>query len=44
MGVADDLAVEVEFYDGSTFRPLRPMHIDLKGAPGRPTAIVITVA
>lgn len=40
----DDLAVQVDFYDGSEVRALRPMHIDLKGKDGRPRAIVITVA
>ena len=40
----DGLPVQVEFYDGSDVRSLRPMHIDLKGKDGRPSAIVITVA
>ncbi len=40
----DDLPVQVEFYDGSEVRTLRPMHIDLKGKDERPSAIVITVA
>ena len=40
----DDLPVEVEFYDGSAARPLRAMHIDVKGRAGRPSAVVITVA
>ena len=38
------LPVQVEFYDGSEVRALRPMHIDLKGKDDRPSAIVITVA
>jgi hypothetical protein len=38
-----DLPVEVEFYDGVTSRTLRPMHIDLRAASGRPSAVVITV-
>lgn len=40
----DGLPVQVEFYDGSDVRALRPMHIDLKGKDDRPSAIVITVA
>ena len=40
----DGLPVQVDFYDGSEVRALRPMHIDLKGENGRPSAIVITVA
>jgi hypothetical protein len=40
----DGLQVQVEFYDGAEVRPLRPMHIDLRGKDGVPNAIVITVA
>ena len=40
----EGLPVQVEFYDGSEVRSLRPMHIDLKGKDDRPSAIVITVA
>ena len=36
--LADDVPVEIEFYDGTEARTLRPMHIDLKGKGGRPTA------
>ena len=43
-GLPDGLPVQVEFYDGSVVRTLRPMRIDLKGKDGRPSAIVITVA
>ncbi len=42
--LADDVRVHVEFYNGTEARTLRPMHIDLKGKGGRPTAVVITVA
>jgi hypothetical protein len=42
--LADDLPVQVESYDGSGVRSLRPMHIDLRGRAGTPAAIVITVA
>ena len=38
------LPVQVEFYDGSEVRALRPMHIDLKGKDDRTSAILITVA
>ncbi len=44
MSLDDDLPVQIEFYDGSEVRSLRPMHIDLKGTAGTPSAIVITVA
>ena len=40
----DGLPVQVEFYDGSEVRPMRRMHIDLKGTKGSPSAIVIPVA
>jgi hypothetical protein len=42
-GLPDGTPVEVEFDDGMESRPLRPMHIDLKGAAGKPIAFVITV-
>ncbi len=42
--LADDVPIQVEFYDGTEARTLRPMHIDLKGKDDRPTAVVITVA
>jgi hypothetical protein len=43
-GLPDDAPVEVDFYDGTdASRSLRPMHIDLKGNAGVPTAVVITV-
>jgi hypothetical protein len=41
---ADHLPVEFEFYDGTGRRPLRAVHIDLKGTDGVPTAVVVTVA
>jgi len=40
--LSDDLPVEVEFYDGSAPRKLRPMHIDLKGDARQASAFVIT--
>jgi hypothetical protein len=39
-----DLPVTVEFYDGTDSRALRPVHIDISGDRGTPTAIVLTVA
>ena len=43
-GLEDDLAVEVELYDGSgALRELRPMHIDLRGFDRRAEAVVIVV-
>jgi len=42
-GLPDDALVEVDFYDGSDSRLLRPMHIDLKGKAGVTKTVVITV-
>lgn len=39
-----DLPVEFEYYDGTGWRPLRAVHIDVKGAGGVPTSLVVTVA
>ncbi|MGI8982999.1 MAG: hypothetical protein ACR2HM_00440 [Acidimicrobiales bacterium] len=43
VSLAVHLPVEVEFYDGSDARRLRPMHIDLKGRAGEASGFVITV-
>ena len=42
-GLAEEVPVEVDFYDGSDARALRPMHIDLRGNAGVVSAVVITV-
>ena len=42
-GLPDEARVEVDFYDGSDGRPLRPMHIDVRGKAGVTKAVVITV-
>ena len=42
--VGADVPVTVEFYDGTTSRTLRPMHIDARGRDGSPTSVVLTVA
>jgi len=39
-----DLPVVVEHYDGEGgVQAMTPMHVDLRGRPGAPTALVITV-
>lgn len=41
-GLPDGAPVELDFYDGTdASRALRPMHIDLKGNAGVPSAVVI---
>lgn len=42
-GLPDDALVEVDFFDGSDSRKLRPMHIDLKGRAGVTKVVVLTV-
>lgn len=42
-GLPDDTVVEVDLYDGSDSRLLRPMHIDVKGRAGVVKTVVITV-
>ncbi len=42
--LADEVPVQVELCEGSEARTLTPMHIDVKGKGGRPSAIVTTVA
>jgi hypothetical protein len=39
-----DIPVEIEFYDGTGTRTLRPMHIDVRAKGGHASAVVITVA
>ena len=39
-----DVPVTVAYDDGTRRRELRVVHIDVSGADGRPTALVVTVA
>jgi hypothetical protein len=39
-----DLPVTIDYHDGTGWRELSVVHIDMKGAEGRPTALVFTVA
>lgn len=39
-----ELPVEVVWYDGTTAQSLEVMHLDVRGAGGKPAALVVTVS